>query len=106
MLGPPALASRYTIVLNKLKSSRISCVFRAASPSLTPTHTAPCCMHVYVAAVCPAADGSELESVAPAGMVNVVARLEAFAGMSRMKRLALVVLCHTVTDKHMMRLKV
>jgi hypothetical protein len=63
-------------------------------------------MHIYVAAVCPAADGSELESVAPAGMVNVVARLEAFAGMSRMKRLALVVLCHTVTDKHMMRLKV
>jgi hypothetical protein len=39
-------------------------------------------------------------------MVNVVARLEAFAGMSRMKRLALVVLCHTVTDKHLTRLKV
>ena len=57
-------------------------------------------------AVCPPADGSELESVAPASMVNVVARLEAFAGMSRMKRLALVVLCHTVTDRHMTRLKV
>jgi hypothetical protein len=27
-------------------------------------------------------------------------------GMSRMKRLALVVLCHTVTDRHIMRLKV
>lgn len=44
--------------------------------------------------------------MAPASMVNVVARLEAFAGMSRMKRLALVVLCHTVTDRHMTRLKV
>lgn len=51
------------------------------------------------------ADGSELESAAPSTMVNVVARLEAFAGMSRMKRLALVVLCHTVTDKHLTRLK-
>lgn len=39
-------------------------------------------------------------------MVNMVARLEAFAGMSRMKRLALVVLCHTVTDAHLTRLKV
>lgn len=58
-----------------------------------------CCLAI-------AADGSELESVAPKGMTNVVARLEAFAGMSRMKRLALVVLCHTVTDKHLLRLKV
>lgn len=39
-------------------------------------------------------------------MTHVVARLEAFAGMSRMKRLALVVLCHTVTDRHISRLKV
>lgn len=54
----------------------------------------------------PAADGSELEAVCPSTMVNLVGRLEAFAGMSRMKRLALVVLCHTVTDKHLMRLKV
>lgn len=44
--------------------------------------------------------------MAPKGMTNVVARLEAFAGMSRMKRLALVVLCHTVTDRHLLRLKV
>jgi hypothetical protein len=39
-------------------------------------------------------------------MSHVVARLEAFAGMSRMKRLALVVLCHTVTSTHLMSLKV
>jgi calcium-dependent protein kinase len=46
-------------------------------------------------------------SVLPEGnMSHVVARLEAFAGMSRMKRLALAVLCHTVTDRHITRLKV
>lgn len=50
--------------------------------------------------------GAELETAAPASMSHVVARLEAFAGMSRMKRLALAVLCHTVTDKHLARLKV
>jgi hypothetical protein len=66
--------------------------------------TSCCCF--FLAFSPNAADGSELESVAPKGMTNVVARLEAFAGMSRMKRLALVVLCHTVTDKHLLRLKV
>jgi calcium-dependent protein kinase len=46
-------------------------------------------------------------SLLPEGnMSHVVARLEAFAGMSRMKRLALAVLCHTVTDRHITRLKV
>jgi calcium-dependent protein kinase len=46
-------------------------------------------------------------SVLPEGnMSHVVARLEAFAGMSRMKRLALSILCHTVTDRHITRLKV
>lgn len=55
-----------------------------------------------------AAGDSELEGAAAASrnMTHVVARLEAFAGMSRMKRLALVVLCHTVTDRHISRLKV
>lgn len=54
------------------------------------------------------ADAAELEGAASASgnMRHVVARLEAFAGMSRMKRLALVVLCHTVTDRHISRLKV
>eukprot|EP00878_Enallax_costatus_P010384 GHUV01010837.1.p1 GENE.GHUV01010837.1~~GHUV01010837.1.p1 ORF type:complete len:453 (+),score=145.23 GHUV01010837.1:840-2198(+) len=53
------------------------------------------------------ADESELEGEASASrnMTHVVARLETFAGMSRMKRLALVVLCHTVTDRHISRLK-
>lgn len=50
-----------------------------------------------------AADGP---AAAAGNMSHVVARLEAFAGMSRMKRLALVVLCHTVTDRHIIRLKV
>jgi hypothetical protein len=46
-------------------------------------------------------------AVLPEGnMSHVVARLEAFAGMSRMKRLALSLLCHTVTDRHITRLKV
>ncbi|WIA37170.1 hypothetical protein OEZ86_014127 [Tetradesmus obliquus] len=45
-------------------------------------------------------------SLLPEGnMSHVVARLEAFAGMSRMKRLALSLLCHTVTDRHITRLK-
>ncbi|KAF8065772.1 CPK1 [Scenedesmus sp. PABB004] len=48
------------------------------------------------------ADGS---TTAAGGMSHVVARLEAFAGMSRMKRLALSVLCHTVTDRHITTLK-
>lgn len=53
------------------------------------------------------ASGDDDEDAAVAAdMSHVVARLEAFAGMSRMKRLALAVLCHTVTDRHVTRLKV
>lgn len=53
-----------------------------------------------------AADDEEGAVAAAGNMSHVVARLEAFAGMSRMKRLALSVLCHTVTDKHVTRLRV
>jgi hypothetical protein len=67
----------------------------------TPTHT-----HTHAHARTTTDRGEELEAAAPASMSHVVARLEAFAGMSRMKRLALVVLCHTVTDKHLTRLRV
>eukprot|EP00775_Hariotina_reticulata_P010807 gene10807-10963_t len=69
----------------------------------------------FRAAVEGGADEVEGAAAAAGNMSHVVARLEAFAGtscftakilsMSRMKRLALVVLCHTVTDRHIMRLK-
>lgn len=100
-----------------VKSGQLQCSLVAQFFPLRMAVAAPprssfvTCLHVclcvsHLVGGLSAADGSELETAAPGTMVNMVARLEAFAGMSRMKRLALVVLCHTVTDKHLARLKV
>lgn len=50
----------------------------------------------------------QVAATAPAAALgqHMVKRLRAFAGMSRMKRLALVVLARTLTDNDVKRLRV
>ena len=51
---------------------------------------------------------TQVAATAPAAALgaHMVKRLRAFAGMSRMKRLALVVLARTLTDNDVKRLRV
>ena len=57
---------------------------------------------------CTAFSPSQVAATAPAAALgaHMVKRLRAFAGMSRMKRLALVVLARTLTDNDVKRLRV
>lgn len=76
-------------------------------PSLLLEHTASN-FKSYAYLGCPVFSLSQVAATAPAAALgaHMVKRLRAFAGMSRMKRLALVVLARTLTDNDVKRLRV